>query len=167
MRLMLNVCWGAFMVSVFAAVHGIVAPEATGQAPARAPVTLSDAEAFRKIVQFWRREFPNSSLEVKIRTSGGPDAKRLRVDVPVALEDYYRRPFAKDFLLRQRVAKDALTRNVAEDLLLLRLPILSRHKGVSISYPEYKPPFLENGFASDSVRKPHYVECVMYVVQSE
>jgi hypothetical protein len=155
----------AVMACALAAVPGSVGPETTGQAPARAPAALSDAEAFRRIVQFWTREFPNSALEGKITTSGGPDAIWLHVSVPVAMEDYFRRPFAKDFLLRQRVAKDALTRNVAEDLLLLRLPIRSRHKGGRISYPEHKPPVLKKGFASDSARKPHYVECVTYVVQ--
>jgi hypothetical protein len=157
----------ALMVCAFAGVHGIVASVATGQAPARAPVALSDEEAFREIVQFWKREFPNSSLEVKITTASGPDANWLHLHVPVAMEDYYRRSFGKDFLLRQRVVKDAHTRNVAEDLLLLRLPIRSRYKGGRISYPEHKPPFLRKGFASDSVREPHYVECVTYVVQGK
>ena len=88
----------------------------------RGHTATGDAQRFAKILDYYRKTFPNVSFSDgrAIHFSDGPEGERLHINVPVAVDGEYQHLYAAVFLTEQSHSTDGLARMIADDLLLLR-----------------------------------------------
>src|SRR5262245_51709405 len=80
----------------------------------------ADIERLNAIKSFWRAKFPNTVFQGAWRFSDGPNGERLHLTIPVEIEALYLHDFSLTYLTKLEKESDALTRMIAEDLLLIR-----------------------------------------------
>jgi hypothetical protein len=123
-------------------------PDAVGEQVAD---TGNEEERFAAILRCWREEV-RPDPEVASRPMyfwDGPHGNRIHVPVPVGCQTLYGPPFSEAFLRHRLKADDPLTRRLAGELRLLRLPRLFTYAGQM------------------GAERGRLIECTIVVVQGE
>jgi hypothetical protein len=111
----------------------LVSAEAAWQAEFAA--AQGEEQRFDSIVSYLRKQFPTAK---DYRPGGyfmdGTRGHRIHINVPLAVEQFYRSSFSVRFLEKQLESEDGLRQKVAYDLHYLRRPLLFTREGTTISY---------------------------------